>query len=228
MTAHIFLIQDTIERFFNVEDLERLFRMTVPKVAVEEDHGQKLAAKMREMIADNATSPAKQSVEDSRPESTTDLSFKFRKYLRSMASNNAKEIRERTLCHKCKDIADDPWVTSCLHVYCKECLHEMSFEASQRGETQMTCLACSEVFESSSPCVGISELEMPDAAFMVSRDGSNRPRGQKSQEENMKWIDVGGKILPSTKTAAVQIQIEQWLRDEPDKKIIVFSQWHLL
>ena len=238
MTAHLFLIQDTMQRFFKAEELESLFGMTAPEVAAEENHGQQMAPKTRAMIADNpldiassggiATSPAEQPVENSQTEPIPTLSFKFRKYLRTMASNNMKEFRERTLCHKCKEIPDDPWVTDCLHVYCKECLHDMSYQAPRNGETQTACMECGEVFKSSSPCVGISELEMPDAPFMASSDGSTRSRAHKGQKNSMKWTDLDGKMLSSTKTAAVQIQIEQWLREEPDKKIIVFSQWQLL
>ncbi|KAL8832225.1 MAG: hypothetical protein Q9191_000395 [Dirinaria sp. TL-2023a] len=235
MTAHLFLIQGTIERSFTTEDLERMFRMTAPEVAAEEDHGQEMVSKLRAMIAEKSLNTAysgwsttcpDQPVENSQTGPVPKYpSSKFGKDLRRMASNNMSEFKERTICHKCKEVAVDPWMTSCSHAYCQECLLDMSYQSSRNGETRTACLECGEVFESASLCGGISELQMPYAA---SSDESRRRREPRSQEESMKWIDRDGKVLSSTKSAAVQTQIDQWLSEEPDKKIIVFCQWHLM
>ncbi|KAL8865939.1 MAG: hypothetical protein Q9174_006598 [Haloplaca sp. 1 TL-2023] len=55
---------------------------------------------------------------------------------------------------------------------------------------------------------------------------SRHKSAAENEKENLKWISYGGDILSSTKTAAVMNQIEEWQRDEPEKKIIVFSQFH--
>lgn len=44
----------------------------------------------------------------------------------------------------------------------------------------------------------------------------------------MEWVVYKNKLVMSAKTTAVQEQVEQWLGEEPDKKIIIFSQFHMI
>lgn len=232
MTAHLFLIQDTIQRFFRVEDIEKFFGLSALEVAFDADQGQKMATRMRDMIAEGsrvhlgADINIAQMTDGSNQGPVTDLAANFRKYLKAMALNNYDKFKERTLCHKCNEIPEYPRVTDCLHLYCEECLETMADEAARRGETQTKCMECGVPFATTSSLEGVSELAMLNPITALEEHSEYNP--SKSQEESMRWIDIENDIVASTKTAAVQVQIEQWLNNEPDKKIIVFTQWQLM
>ena len=163
------------------------------------------------------------------------LVFKFRKFLRDLRNSTKwEDLTQRSLCHRCRLPPDEPWVTSCLHLYCLECLNTMTAEAAQADEQGASCVECGNYYAESHPCDGIKELDANTSASsressQESNTRSNRQRRPRADRDaDLKWIDFTGKVLPSAKTAAVQAQIEQWLKDDPDHKIIVFSQFHML
>ncbi len=238
LTAHPFMLQQTIEDLFELEDVENLWTLTAPEVSAEENPARNMLLTMKNMIADKGK-PAEptqtevsNAVEDPIEETSESRSlvFKFRRFLRDLAgSQKWDDLKDRSLCHKCRDPPDDPWVTSCLHVYCKECLNALAYEATKRGEEETACLECSCIFTESRACDGLKELQMEaESSERASAEGSPTTRTRRDPEQELKWINFNGSILPSSKTAAVQAQIELWLQEEPDKKIIVFTQFHML
>jgi hypothetical protein len=238
LTAHPFMLQQTIEDLFELEDVDKLWTLTAPEVSADENSARNMLITMKKMIAEKdkpaelaqsqtefiGPASADDPIDDSSTNESRSLIFKFRRFLRDLAeSSKWDDLKNRSLCHKCRDPPDEPWVTSCLHVYCRECLNALAYEAAKRDEEQTACLDCGSIYTESRPCDGLKELQM-DA------EGSGRtsPRTRKDPEQDLKWINFNGSILPSSKTAAVQAQIELWLTEEPDKKIIVFTQFHML
>ncbi|KAL6719078.1 hypothetical protein ACLMJK_003313 [Lecanora helva] len=230
MTAHIFMLQETMEKIFELEDIEMLWKETSSEVSTE-GNSRDMMISMRKMIAAKDDEPIDEDPDenersdgDSEPGAV--LIFKFRKYLRQLKSSSKwAELKERSLCHKCSAPPDEPWLSSCLHLYCHECLLTMAHEAAANNQDSSTCVACNEVFSESHPCTSLSELETEPTTY---QDGAPKVRPKRKAKDNMKWVDLDGQILPSTKTAAVQAQIEKWLKEEPQKKIIIFSQFHLV
>ena len=234
LTAHPFMLQETIESLFQIEDVEKIYKKTMGEVDAEDNKAKNMLATMRKMIAEKknpteaeptnehtpADNPAEEEADQSAP-----LVFKFRKYLRSLAdSSKWSDLKERSLCHKCQCPADDPWVTDCEHIYCKECLNVLAYEAAAKDQNEVACLVCGHFYAECSPCGGIAELEMSDGLTSISQSRGKR----KDPDEDVKWINLGGRILPSSKTAAVQAQLEKWFKDDPEKKIIIFSQFHMM
>lgn len=228
-TAHPFLIQDTIERFLQTSEIDKLL-VTGDQENETELRGKDMASAMKRMV--EATNKPSDIVEDSTY--TTDpevakqpLLLKFQKFLRELKRGEKwPELKERRFCQKCESPPVCPRVTSCLHIYCTECMQALADEAVIDNEQESTCITCAEVFTESCPCDGLKELEVEEP-LLGSGDRSAK-RGKKDQNADIKWIDVGGKLLPSSKTAAVEAQLEQWLTEEPEKKITVFSQFLML
>ena len=236
MTGHIFMLQETMEDIFELEDIENLWQQTSSEVAADPKSTRDMMKSIRKMIEvkDNPEDSAAED-EDEDAEDNTDqgskLIFKFRKYIRQLrASSKWEEMKDRSTCHKCLDTPDNPWITSCMHIYCGECLRTMVCEAGANDEDQAACLAdgCNENFNECHPCGGLRELDFEEPPAPQSGEGKPKTRPKRRVKDNMKWVDVDGQILPSTKTAAVQAQIEKWFREEPTKKVIIFSQFHLM
>ena len=225
-----------MEKLFKLEDIETLWQQTNTEVTANPGSSKDMMKSIRRMIEvkDNPEdSIANDEDEDDEDDIEEDamLVFKFRKYIRHLRSSSKwEEVKDRSTCHKCGGPPDVPWITSCMHVYCGECLNTMACEAAANDEDQATCQAvgCGEVFNESQPCGGLQELDFEGPRGPQNADGKPKTRPKRRLKDNMKWIDFDGQILPSTKTAAVQAQIEKWLGEQPSKKIIVFSQFHLL
>ena len=90
------------------------------------------------------------------------------------------------------------------------------------------CLKCDKVYEK---CEELPNIELLQARYNPELNSwgiegvSNRP--SRSAIQNLKWCSLDSEVLHSTKSAAVVQQIEDWLKDFPRQKIVVFSQFHL-
>src|SRR6266480_5298290 len=155
----------------------------------------------------------------------------FRKYLQELrASQKWDEIANRTICVLCNDKAQDPWVASCLHIYCFECLNMLVTTSAAGNKDKARCLECGAEFHDSHPCDNL------DAAIAEDPPSDSEPEqrilkanGRKRRakvDDERDWIDMQkGTMLPSSKTVAVKAQILNWLEEDPKCKIIVFSQF---
>ncbi|MCJ1390904.1 hypothetical protein MMC18_003765 [Xylographa bjoerkii] len=243
LTAHTFMLQKTIADIFEAEDIERLWMATEAEVKPADDakanHNRDMLSVMRKLVVEkdnvqnNDEHRRSNSIEDQEDdaqlEETRPMVFKFRRILRELSSSSKWDaLRERSLCSKCKDVPSDPHLTSCLHLYCKECLNAMAIDAANRDEDYTTCLVCSVMFTESRPCNGLKELGDGVCSDASQDDLETRPRRAKSAEDDMKWIEMDGKVLPSAKTAALVAQIEEWQKQEPESKIIVFTQFMMM
>lgn len=246
MTGHPFMLQDIIEKLFELEDIEKLLALEVSYDTAPDDPSRNMLNIMKTMIrvktgrasldvSDTAPSDTSSIIDDdfsSQADTAEPLIFRFKQYLQNLVQGQKwSEMKERSLCHKCSDVPDVPHVTDCYHLYCFECLRSLQQEAALEGEEHATC-ECGHRFEEARRCTGIAELEMaPPISSRVAGTaicGARLGPKRDTEKETMSWINSGLEVLPSTKTAAVVAQIEEWQRAEPDKKIIVFSQFHIL
>ena len=244
LTAHVFLLQDTIEDLLELEDVERLWESTSAEVETvgseQNTAGKNILVQMRKMIAEKGkakdneggttSTPPVPDEDDAAFEESQPLVFKFRKFLRDLAEGSKWDaLARRSLCHKCRDVPQDPQVTDCLHIYCKECLRTMTYEAAQDGEDCAACLECGKPYSETRPCSGLKELGHDDS---MNRSESGTPsssrRSRRDPGEDTKWVSMEGGVLPSTKSTAMVAQIEEWLKEDSKIKIIIFTQWHLM
>ncbi|KKY27098.1 putative dna repair protein rad5 [Phaeomoniella chlamydospora] len=261
LTSHILLVQNVLKQCLNAEDVESLWRLTSNEVdPMRVDQIRSTFTELRKLV--EAKNMAKEKSGDAPPtdddvqaalravnEDDTDvalggrfaLTFKFRKFLRALAEHDAwAELHGRSLCHRCKSVPEDPYVTSCLHIYCKLCLEAIQMEDAEKKKSQSNCLECGTVFESTSPCNGLHELGWntdlsqdvdPRKASEISKQRGRRNSTASGLDENndsrafVDWINHSDDILPSAKTTAAKAQILSWLEKSPNEKIVIFTQW---
>ena len=134
LTCHVLMLQQTIEDLFEVEDIQKLWEDTAQEVTSSDSQDRDMLIQMRKLIANrDALSTAAQGESGESPDSNLStlgeddsaqqsrpLIFKFRGILRDLSKSSKWDaLRRRSTCHKCDDIPIDPYVTSCLHIYCK-------------------------------------------------------------------------------------------------------------
>ena len=110
----------------------------------------------------------------------------------------------------------------------------MASEAAENDEDSATCLECGAIYKEAHPCNGLQELGSEGNVHMPSPSSSDssRPRRRRKNleedEEPTKWVDLAGQVLPSSKVAALIAQVDKWLKEKPDEKIIIFTQFHMM
>lgn len=236
LTAHPFMVRGLIEDLFKLEDVQRMAESFSSDVNADQKPARDMLSTMEKMI--RAHNDPVEIAQDANIEllntnnregedanESSPLVSKFRNSLRELANSSKwAELVDRSLCHRCKDQPEDPWVTDCEHLYCHECLEYLASEAAEKGEPRSTCLECSHPFTEAHPCKGIEEFGLRKDS--TSATATAFKQKQRNLDDDIKWINLEGKLLPSSKISAVQAQIETWLEEDPEKKIIIFSQFY--
>ena len=230
MCSHPYLIQEEIEDLIDGEDIEALWRRpgkTPDMLLSIRKAFQQRKDSATGMLVEPEEIPEDDGLRDTRP-----IVFEFRKHLRHLKkSKRWGEALKRTLCTRCSQPCGDadPYVTSCMHLYCGECLNTLMVEAAAEGENNALCLECGVKYTESQPCEGLKELNTDSAS-----DSGNTPRRRRRRPDNSDepekhdWMSLGGKMLQSTKSLAVVHQIREWMTREKNVKIIIFTQFDLM
>ena len=180
--------------------------------------------------------PAEKTEQDSessgkkkRTKSSQNIIPGFVKKLRKLKPNSKwGELTENTHCQVCGGPADESLVTSCFHLYYKECLCAVQLEAAEKELDHAKCVKCGHQWEETQPCDGLKELEVRNLSSTVFQDDDkDKTKTKPKYRLTMKYVDFD-KLVLSTKIAAVKGQLEEWIRQDPNAKIIVFSEWHMV
>jgi len=235
------LIIQVLKDVLQIEDVEALMILTSQELSPEKCNGASLKeirdiiikAKTKKVLPQSEAqgTPKRQDNTKTPPETPQDdrvdlgrgfgLTFRFRRCLKQLyESSKWDELTSRSLCHHCLQPPEDPMVTDCLHLYCKECLNAIAFEASKKDQDRAACKECGKIFESATPCNGIKELSFAgdhrtprDREASIDSSGRARKTGKssKSRDEDLDldWIsELGsGHMLSSAKTMAVKMQV---------------------
>ncbi|KAB2573725.1 SNF2-related protein [Lasiodiplodia theobromae] len=168
--------------------------------------------------------------------------FNFNRYLQDLREGKEwEDLKKRTLCVVCNMPPDQPYVTSCYHIYCEECLEMQQHESAAKGEPHALCLQCSVEYIWSHPCDEfdldsiVSDIDEADINAddepPVERWRKKKSKKSKGKDRNDEesvtrtWIEKNGTVLPSAKTIAVKAQILNWLQQDPEAKILVYTQF---
>ena len=228
LAAHPFLIQETLQEIFDEESVDRLEEKVV-QGRNDREYAKTVIAALRRLVKakGDATEESPDAEDEHTPPPPGELAVKLGKKIRKLkADGKVEEVRAEKTCHRCKDRAVDPQVTSCLHVYCKECLDSMAGDACEEDLDSTPCDECRTVFTKSEPCSNVKELQIEESNNLTPSIGSKKTKPRKKVV--MKWVDYDNKLVLSAKTIAVEKQLRSWIAEDPQKKIIVFSQFLMM
>ena len=159
------------------------------------------------------------------------LSYDFTRYLDKLQEGEKwEEIKEKAKCSSCRQIPDNPYLTSCHHIYCLDCLGLETLLAAQQDQDRASCRVCGVEYTFSYPCEDL-DAKSPELLEEIldseEEDAPKRRRWRRKNDEDAKnnWIEMKGRVLPSAKTLAIKAQILNWLAENPKVKIIVYTQF---
>ena len=247
LCGHSLLVQRSIIDLLQREDFEKLRKITESEEEMS-DEGAALLVYLRNVLKDNAgvrtieggigsgtlmeheslaTGPINIGNTEGETGGKHGLSFRFRKYLESlMTSDHWDAITQRTLCCGCRQPPENPQITSCFHIYCLNCLKDLQHYAARRGQDQSRC-QCGELYHTSQPCEGLDSFRARETSSSSTdpHPVKKSTKGRKQGEDMENWIEMKGEVLPSAKTQAVKAQVMNWLEEDQNAKIIVYSQF---
>ena len=240
MVAHIFQVQEVLERLLDKEYLDfQQDLLTRESPQSEDDLQQAMIDGIRRMLQEKEERrELSEETETSRSSGDGDadgqkkpkaslLPARFAKVLKELKrSSNWKELKASTLCQYCDGIPDEPYVTSCFHIFCRECLVNLHHEAVDKGLNKAECTNCGHRYTETAPCGHLKELEVPDLSASVFQDKTKSKPVKKQFKLSMRYVDHDDKLVLSTKILAVKKQLAKWMEEDSNAQIIVFSEWH--
>jgi len=244
LTAHPLILQDTMLDLLEREDFEKLHALSKSPLA-RDTYSKKLLRQLERALAratgidhDQGGVPTYSAPDAGNGQSggSDSLNQKLHKHLANLKRKcQMGNIADILQCVHCHNPASDPYVTSCMHVYCLWCLNDAQTEAAEGGMNGATCDSCGSSFghaESCSDTITAFQGPLPHVA-QQGRGGLATQKRKPTKlnvlpdddEELHGWLDDNNRILPSAKSIALKTQIESWLAREPDTKIIIYTQW---
>ena len=209
LTGHILLISKTLKELMESEDIERLWRLTENEGQATDENrevlgilqqgleraanAQKNTRSDQETQDQDINSPPEtiyRSVEvgDTDENRAAGPSFKFRRYLKSLRDDGRWEkIAQSSLCHFCNAIPKNPHITSCMHVYCLECLESIAYSAAQQENIKANCIECGTEYEKVEPCRGFDEAAGEDGSSASVHSAGKKRKKSEGDEEDADW-----------------------------------------
>jgi len=158
-------------------------------------------------------------------------SYNFKPYVNSLANGEIWEKKkEQAKCGECdRRKAGKLWLTSCGHLLCEPCYEHSMSTAAEAGDAHATCKTCGTTFAVCTPC----DDEEDDAPGPSRGTRNKTARRKKTYQERIDredisddWLSLGGEdVLPSAKTLAIKAQILNWVEENPNVKIIIYTQF---
>ncbi|EUC50623.1 hypothetical protein COCMIDRAFT_67310, partial [Bipolaris oryzae ATCC 44560] len=161
--------------------------------------------------------------------------YNFGPFLSSLQKGESWErAKEKTKCSTCGNKPRQPMIQSCGHFICAEpCYSEACVESAEQGQENRACNSCGKIpsyvhaFE--------VEADPEDGPASGTRSNNNKKKKKKKGKGRKRpyhevipndWLaSLNDQVLPSAKTIAVKSQIMNWIKENPNVKIIVYTQF---
>ncbi|KAF2739022.1 hypothetical protein EJ04DRAFT_485339 [Polyplosphaeria fusca] len=152
--------------------------------------------------------------------------FDFKPFLQSLKEGQGWEkAKAKAKCRDCGGPLKNAWLTTCHHLICYECYETSMIAAAESGEHRMTC-KCGEIFGHAEEIDAEGDLE--DSSGSSGPVTRSKAKAVRLERENIdkRWLNLdGGNVLPSAKTIAIKAQILNWIQENKDVKIIIYTQF---
>ena len=157
--------------------------------------------------------------------------YDFNPYLKSLTTGESWEkAKERATCASCGLRPIDPHKTSCGHLYCYTCYEVIMIAAAEKGPKEPTiCKKCGKSSGGAIPCDPEEEDDFTGPQTRAGKKKRAEKERVRMDREDIRddWLSLGagGSVLPSAKTIAIKAQILNWIQENPNVKIIVYTQF---
>lgn len=168
--------------------------------------------------------------ERDRSGKTFGAEFDFQPYINSLTTGDSWEkAKNQARCSACHRRPRNPWLTQCNHLLCGDCYEDAIIRMAEEDKEGCQCNNCGQTWRNAYECNPNGELQdsqqyqLPETRSRAKNKQKVRPEQEDIKED---WLGLGGgKVLPSAKTIAIKAQILNWITENPDVKIIIYTQF---
>ena len=158
--------------------------------------------------------------------------FDFQPYMNSLTTGQSWEkAKKKAICSACHKRPKNPWLTQCKHLLCNDCYEDIQMSMAEEARDGWPCNKCGQTCRFAHACNPNGELDDSQQSYEGPSTRSTTKKGKaavRPEREDIKddWLSLGGsKVLPSAKTIAIKAQILNWIRENPNVKIIIYTQF---
>lgn len=244
MCAHVLMVSTTMRDLLESEDIEKLWKSIERHSNTSNDTGRKtgniLKRILREAQDENAETGATPPpiFEDNHSDDTIDLTiddndFDYRTFFYQLQRDGLWEkIKSRSPCSICNEIPEEEHArlsVPCGHLYCETCIDKL-LESARTFHTEAECASCQNPVNDAANLQAMDQIAN-EARQKRYRSAPQEPvpqkkRGHKIKEDpDLKWLNNPGVDKLSSKAQAVESTIAEWIKKDPDAKIVIFTLW---
>lgn len=134
-----------------------------------------------------------------------------------------------TECSICLDAPEGPVITTCKHVFCRDCISSHITSRARAGNSADCPLCKREVTIDSLTNYRAEPVEEHSPEKSNAKKLKRKQKLKKpTTEDPVPWLSAGP-FMHSAKTRALRDQLLEWRENHPDDKIVLFSQFtHML
>lgn len=248
-TSHLLTVQDVLKSTLSGKAMKELNRL-IKDETNPDDPSVKIVHVLNALTSGATPAEPQKTTEpkglwgDQSTETRDKLVTQFRKIMIDLHDSEAWDERlARTTCPSCGSVPIDACVTSCMHLYCEECLLLLGQGAQERGNTQKICASCGEEILETARCGSVEDLHIdstPPPSQPGPRSKKSRPQkkqGQKRKrapennrnsddEDDLDWIAIAADAMPSAKLTEMRNIVAEWITVDPETKIVIFTQFY--
>jgi hypothetical protein len=184
------------------------------------------------------------------------LGTQFCEFLRELSAGENDDQRfERMICALCRLIPTETMVTSCMHLFCEDCLTRLAELTDDSAMSQSICPVCDVGIEGVEPFQPSAIDNQTTAAGPQPKKGKKgkKTNGQQQQqrkkkspvlsknplqpsdgldeeedEDDVDWVSYAAGLMPSAKLTRTRQFIRQWMTEAPDTKVVIFTQFRAM
>ena len=242
--SHVLLAMDAASEMFTPDDLQKL-----EELAKKESHPENGQARHQQILTLRKMLKRKGQTTIESIDLTEDLELKhtdglddsnrfieagthglkydIMKYIeRERHAAGAEDVALDERCGSCGLTPPLKAVkTSCGHIYCHQCIDQITISAVMAGGCRGTCMVCGAEYEGAVHCLLAPKVEEEEATHKPKTDG--KKKAQKRPDAFLDGMDDGD-MLSSAKTVGCKAYIMNCIDDAKEGeniKIILFSQF---
>lgn len=190
-TSHLLTAQDLVQAALRTDALNGLKRLDKETDATDNPSAQILRMLLMVMfhcpIPTTPAAPPEDEMARTPPKGDrARLTREFRALMENLHEQEAWQERlDRLECPSCRSIPTEAIITSCKHMYCDECFHQLPDEEGQLGMESKICHSCVEPIAEAAQC-GVFDSVHPEEYESSTSAGSPSPGKRKRQEKAKK------------------------------------------
>ncbi|KAH8809176.1 SNF2 family N-terminal domain-containing protein [Xylogone sp. PMI_703] len=238
--SHPLMIEDTIKTLWTAEDRVQFYN----QIKRCRRHSEPLYEQCKLWITEAQESEESTPFGVSSYGSVCDID----RYMKGGKSE--KSSLAKTRCKLCSGIVKEPYVTDCLHIFCKDCLDDYMNQKAMVDPTVSPfteCPSCQTIISTIDPYKEPAQ-SAPDLACKNGRYSSTTPKARRkhwylkgkdifgfepSPKQYSEWLAASDKskdfsLFASSKTTALKAKLLKWIDEAPNDKIVIFCQFKIL